>query len=110
MGRHTIPIHGETNTLTILALLDRYGTGAVPLHLPISVNALHILYRSVPIRDPVFCRDRSGTNCSGTDWSALFVMWTGGMVPFRNRYGRTRVRTDPDCIGTVCTDTVPLQM
>ena len=92
------------------SVLDRYGTGTVPLHLSISVNASLILYRSVPIRDPVFCRAPSGTNCSGTDWSAQFLMWTGGMVPFRNRYGRMWVRTNPNCIGTVCTDTVPLQM
>ena len=34
-------------------------------------------------------------------------MWTGGAVPFRNIYGRTRSRTDPNCTGTVCTGTAP---
>ena len=100
----------EISTLSILAFLDRCGTGTVPRHLSTLVNASLIPYRSVPIRDPVVCRARSGTNCSGTVWSAQVVIWTGGSVPFRNRYGHTRVRTDPNCIGTVCTDTVQLQM
>ena len=112
-------------TLSILTFLDRYGTGTVPLHLSASVNVSLIPYRSVPIRNPVFCGARSGTNCSGIVRSAQFVMcaggsvpfrspqfvmWTGGSVPFRNRYGRTRFRTDPNCTGMVCTCTVPLQM
>ena len=32
-------------------------------------------FRSVLIRDSVFCGDSSGTNCSGIVWSAQFVMW-----------------------------------
>ena len=71
-------------TLSILAFSDGYGTGTVPLHLSTSVNESLITYRSVPTRDPVFCGSRPGTNCSGNVWSAHFVMWTGGSVPFRN--------------------------
>ena len=39
--------------MSILAFLDRYGTGTVPIHLSTSVNASLIPYRSDPIRDPV---------------------------------------------------------
>ena len=37
-------------------------------------------------------------------------MWTGGSVPSRNRYGHKQLRTDPNCTGTVCTSTVPIQI
>ena len=87
----------STCILSILMFLDRCGTGTVPLHLSTYVNVSLIPYRSVPIRDPVFCGARSGKNCSGIVWPAQFVMWTGGSVPFRDRYGRTRFRTDPNC-------------
>ena len=73
--------------MSILVFLDRYGTGVV--HLSTSVNVSLIPYRSVLIRDPAFWGAHSGTNCSGTIWSAQFVVWTGGSVLFRNRYGRT---------------------
>ena len=89
-------------TLSILAFLDRYGTGTVPLHLSTSVNVSLIPYRSVPTRDPVFCGARSGTNFSGTVWSAQFVMLTGGTVPFRYRHGL-------DTCGSVPIQTVPEQ-
>ena len=95
----------RTIALSILAFLDRYGTGTVPLHLFTSVNVTLIPYRSVPIRDHVFCGARSGTNCSGT----VPVQYRGS-VPFRYRYGRTRFCTDPNCTGTFCAGTVPLQM
>ena len=107
---HRRPLNIWNNILSILAFLDRYGTGTVLIHLSTSVNASLIPYRSDPIRDPVFCGARSGTNCSGTDWSAQFVMWTGGSVPSRNRYGHKQLRTDPNCTGTVCTGTVPIQI
>ena len=94
-------------TLSILAFLDRYGIGTVPFHLSTSFNESLILYRSVMIRDPIYCGSRSGTKYSATVWSAQFVMWTCRSVPFRNRNGRTRLRTDPNCTGTVCTGTAP---
>ena len=84
----------------------RYRNGTAP-----PVHICKCIAHSVPIRsDPVFCGARSGTNCSGTVWSAQFVMWTGGSVPFRNKYRRTRFPTDPNCTGTVCTGALPLQM
>ena len=95
-----------TNTLSILAFLDLYGIWTVPLYLSTSVNESLIPYRSVQIQVPEFCGSRSGTNYSGTFWVVQFIMWTGGWVPFRNRHGRIRFRTDPNCTGTV----VPLQM
>ena len=79
--------------------------GTVLLHLSTSaINVSLIPYRSVPIRDSVFCGARSVTNCSGIVWSGQFVMWTGGSIPFRNRYGHTRFRT---AIQTVLEQFVP---
>ena len=93
-------------SLSILAILDRYCTGTVPLHLS-TICIAHSVYHSVPIRDPAFCEDRFGTNCSSTVWTTHFVMWTGGSVPFRNAYARKGFRTDPNCTGSVCTAMAP---
>ena len=103
--RLSIPLIDRVGTthkyaLSILAFLDRYATGTVPLHLSTSVNVSLIPYRSDP-RPSIFGA-RSGTNFSGTVWSAQFVMLTGGTVPFRYRHGL-------DTCGSVPIQTVPEQ-
>ena len=83
----------------------RYRNGAAP---PVHISKW--IAPSIPFQsESQNCVSRSGTKYSGTFWVAQFIMWTGGSVPFQNRYGRIRFRTDPNCTGTVCTGT-ELQM
>ena len=95
--------------LSILAFLDRYGIGTVPLHLSTSVNESLISYRSVPILDQYFVglvpeqtvQAQFGPLsllCRQVDRHQPVQVWTHA-VPYRSkmdRYNLYRYGTAPD--------------
>ena len=98
----------KTITLFILAFLDRYGIGTVPLYLSTSVNESLILYRSDPrrsimwvsFRNKLFWYNLVCSVCNVDRWIGTVPeqVWTHA-IPYRSKLYRNslyRYGTAPD--------------